>query len=306
LGGNTLERNYQKPYRLAETYWELPSQLFALEYSGKNFNARIHTDLLNKRLVVKDYTGDDWEEASRNLKYIAQKYDLGKILFNIRAGDKRGLEKYGFVVEGRFPGYFQDQDAICYSCFTDPLRGESKYLKQEEQLLNTVLQLKQKLPGELASDYVLRAVREDEAEKLVEIYKENFTTYPSPLTEIEYIKKVMGLHVRFLGIFLKDRLLSAASAEINNGNAEITDCATLKEFRGKGFLTHLLKALEEEMETSNVNVLFSLGRAGSFGMNVVLHHMSYNYCGRFINNCHIDGRFEDMNLWVKELSPSLN
>ena len=140
-----------------------------------------------------------------------------------------------------------------------------------------------------------------DAEALVQLYRTIFSSYPSPLRDLAYVKRVMKSHVHFLAVFYDGRPVSAASAEIDydNLNAEITDCATLVEHRGHGLLTMLLDYLEKEMWKLNMGVIYSLSRAGSFGMNAALNKMEYTFKGRFINNCHIGGRFENMNLWIK-------
>lgn len=102
---------------------------------------------------------------------------------------------------------------------------------------------------------------------------------------------------------LEDKIVSVASADMhhNNLNAEMTDCATLPEERGKGHMGYLMKALEKEMIKQNMICLFSLARANSPGMNLIFHRFNYSYCGRLIKNCNIYGNFENMNLWVKKL-----
>lgn len=101
------------------------------------------------------------------------------------------------------------------------------------------------------------------------------------------------------------RIVSAASAapDYDNANAEMTDCATLKEYRGHGMMQALLKTLEEDLQHRSVGCLYSMARSTSYGMNRVFHRLGYRYQGRLINHCHIMGQFEDMNLWVKSTIP---
>jgi hypothetical protein len=37
-------------------------------------------------------------------------------------------------------------------------------------------------------------------------------------------------------------------------------------------------------------------------MNQVFYQLGYEYTGRLVNSCDIQGQMEDMNLWVKPLS----
>nr|WP_315989693.1 hypothetical protein [Desulforamulus aquiferis] len=34
-------------------------------------------------------------------------------------------------------------------------------------------------------------------------------------------------------------------------------------------------------------------------MNLVLHRLGYTFRGTLVNNCHIGGSYEDMNIWVR-------
>lgn len=151
--------------------------------------------------------------------------------------------------------------------------------------------------------YTARKICNEHVNELVELYRNTFSSYPSPLLDIEYVHNVMQTHVTFYGVFVGDILVSAASAEVDhrNRNSEITDCATLPEHRGKGLLSNLIMLLEKEMWVQKIAALYSLARAGSYGMNAALCRLGYEYKGRFINNCHIGGRYEDMNLWVKNI-----
>ncbi len=142
---------------------------------------------------------------------------------------------------------------------------------------------------------------ERDTDSIARLFKEVFKTYPTPMDDPAYIKKVMGKQVLFKVAFIGNELISAASADMNTRmlNAEITDCATLPEHRGKGVLSQLIYHLEQELAAKGFITLFSLSRALSSGINIALSKHGYIYTGRLVNNCNIMGRFEDMNIWVK-------
>ena len=81
----------------------------------------------------------------------------------------------------------------------------------------------------------------------------------------------------------------------------MTDCATLPEHRQYGLMKHLLIKLEEELLAQEIYCVYSISRALSFGMNLALHQLQYQYRGRLANNCYIFDQVEDMNMWVKQL-----
>ncbi|RYD06242.1 hypothetical protein N752_04955 [Desulforamulus aquiferis] len=149
--------------------------------------------------------------------------------------------------------------------------------------------------------YYLREVRENDVNRLVKLYRKVFASYPSPLLNPDYILETMKSQAYFLAVFHNDVPVSAGSAEMDfiNQNAEITDLATHPEARGLGLITVIMRGLEREILKRNYKCLYSLCRAGIPGVNRALYKLGYTFRGRLINNCHIGGRFEDMNIWVK-------
>lgn len=184
----------------------------------------------------------------------------------------------------------------------DPDRRSNTNLAVEEAILWQIEQKTDcrnisKLPVQLH----MKTVEPEEAPTLADLYAGTFDTYPTPVTDPEYLGKTMGTGTVYIGVYDHGRMISAASGIIDRNNlaAEISDCATHPEYRGMGLMQILIAAVETELSRRGVIALYSLARAMSPGMNSVLYKSGYTFRGRFINNCHICGRFEDMNLWTK-------
>jgi hypothetical protein len=64
----------------------------------------------------------------------------------------------------------------------------------------------------------------------------------------------------------------------------------------------LLSELEQDLRARGMLSGYSFARARSRGMNQVFYQLGYEYTGRLVNSCDIQGQMEDMNLWVKPLS----
>ncbi|MCG8403332.1 MAG: putative beta-lysine N-acetyltransferase [Firmicutes bacterium] len=274
---------------------------FIKKNTAENY-LEIWIDHTNSRIKVLDYRVRDWEKALLWLDRVAADNQSGKILFYVRRSGDYILGQFGYVLEGIIPAFFRGDDALCYSRFTNVERARSPYYVQEEELLQKIKKEKHRQSAKKPDiAYRVGRIGREQVKELVSLYREIFTTYPSPLLNPDHVRKVMQSHVCFYGVYAGERLVSAASAEMDmaNFNAEITDCATLPQYRGKGFLSQLITTLEKKMPAPKMGALYSLARAGSYGMNAVLYQLGYDYKGRFINNCHIGGRFENMNLWVK-------
>jgi putative beta-lysine N-acetyltransferase len=110
-------------------------------------------------------------------------------------------------------------------------------------------------------------------------------------------------NVVYFGVFRNGKAVALSSAEIDfeHSAVEMTDFATLPEFRGKGLSSHLLMRMAEEMKAMGIRTAFTIARAGSYGMNIVFAKCGYEYCGRLVNNTNISGNIESMNIWYLDL-----
>ena len=265
-------------------------------------SARVFVDKINNRLRLTSYAGDLGEIALA-LAEMAQKLLLGKVIIFAPHEDSANLESSGYGCEGKITAYFRGQTAYIYTLFVDPQRRQSSYHQQEAQILNTIKQAQLKVRNSDLGDLQIRPAENGDIDNLIELYSQTFKSYPSPLMEKAYLQQIMQHKVVFICAFKGGQPVSAASLELDqeNANAELTDCATLKEYRGRGLLQEIMNRLEERARKIGLVVLYSLARAGSYGMNASLYKLGYNFEGKLVNNCHIGGRYENMNIWVKPL-----
>lgn len=277
-------------------------QVILTRIDGEDYRGEAQIDYLNKRMIVQKYQGVVFPLMIFRNQIMALSKGLGKIIYFARNDLVEDLEYYGYQQEGIVPAFYDGAEARCYVKYLDDARSVSPHLEQEDEIiagLREVARIKGR-PA-LAGGFSLRVVGEADLADLTSLFKDCFVSYPSPLFEQDYIRGLLSSGAVFVGAFAGPMLVSAASAhvDVQNKNAEITDCATRADYRGQGLLTALLDLLEQELGQRRLGVLYSLARAGSVGMNVSLHKLGYTFSGRLLNNCHIAGRFEDMNLWVK-------
>ena len=265
-------------------------------------NASVFVDKINKRLRLTGYSGD-LNEIAPALAEMAQKLALGKVIIFAPQKDSANLESSGYGCEGKITAYFRGETAYVYTLFTDPQRKQSGYQQQEAELLNTINHSQPAARNLDLGDLQIRTAGEKDIEKLLQLYSRTFKSYPSPLMEKAYMQQIMRRNVVFICAFNGNQAVSSASLEMDleNANAELTDCATLSQYRGRGLLQEIMNRLEDRAREIGLVVLYSLARAGSYGMNASLHKMDYNFEGKLVNNCHIGGRYENMNIWVKPL-----
>ncbi|WP_338053634.1 putative beta-lysine N-acetyltransferase [Pseudobacteroides cellulosolvens] len=234
---------------------------------------------------------------------LAKCENLGKIISNSRIKILKNFRNCGFSIEGVINGYFNGEDAYCVSYFLDKDREVHINKEEEDKILYQCLFQKKRNSETKNLKYTIRNAEPNDIPQMIQLFLNVFETYPSPVFNGDYLKTVMNKQILFKVAVENGRIISIASADMdaNNMNAEVTDCATYPEHRGRGILTNLIHSLECDLKKKGFFTLYSLSRAINPGINKALSNLNYKYGGRLVNNCHICGGFEDMNIWVKKL-----
>lgn len=286
---------------------ELHGVVYGLEQeiAGESFRARILFDAYNRRLKVLDYQAEDFRAFAERLGFLADANRFDKIWILARPKDWERFVRLGFVVEGTLRHALRGKTAYMVSQFRSTKRLRSPELRKEIDLLDRILAREPRRgPRGLPAGYTLDFAREEDVPGMLALYRRVFETYPSPLTHREYLVDILHRGSVFRVVRnAKGEVASVASAELSPAHlsAELTDCATHPTERGRGLMSVILKALEQDLRQLGYRCAYTLARAPSFGMNAAFHALGYEFNGRMINNCDIYGGFEDMNLWSKDL-----
>ncbi len=274
------------------------------EIEGDGYRVNVFFDYYNRRLKILDYEAENYPNMIRRLAWLAESNDFDKIFVKATKEDFQQFLSHGYMMEGVMRYYFHGQDAYILSRFSSFDRAQSDDLLKEAQLIEELIYHSN---GEnkrrTDPDTQVLTATDKHIPMLVWIYRSVFETYPSPLTNPDYIKSTMDRNIVYRLAIDGDKAMAAASADIDakHSNAEMTDCATVPEAQGKGLMQVLLAKLEEDLRSRGIMTAYTLARAMSVGMNRVFYRLGYEFSGRLVNNCDIFGRFEDMNIWVKRL-----
>ena len=152
--------------------------------------------------------------------------------------------------------------------------------------------------------YVIKILDSSHVDKITELYKETFITYPFPIFNADYINMLMkNNQAEFFGAFDKDKLIVVSSAEIDKSglNAEMTDFATHKDYRGQKLSIQLLRKMEKAVKNYGIKTVYSIARLNSIAINKTFINQQYKYAGTLIKNTNISGSIENMNVWYKYL-----
>lgn len=266
-----------------------------LEYKGL-------VDPVNERVTVKQMRFRDARLFTADVLRAARAHEVGKVLLYAREEDWLALLSQGFVLEAVLDGYFHGRPAYLMGYLLTTARRACGDLGREQAVVESALSADPEAAPDLPDGLRVVTATTAMAPELAAIYRDIFTSFPSPLHEPEFVAQLIdsGEGI-FRAVLDGSRIASAAAAEMDRewGAAEITNCATLPEFRGEGLMQILISDLEEDAEKQGATTLFSIARASSFGMNRALGKAGYRFRGCLRGNSHIMGGYEDMHLWVK-------
>lgn len=274
--------------------------MFAIKHKGPGFYFSGVMEHVSARIWVNEYNAVDPAALQNFLKETALQSGMGKIILPVREDDGARLMGNGFVAEGAIEGYYSGRPALFLAAFTTPERKVSKGYTAEMEMLRKIRNSGSAGERVLPSGFTIRPAAKDDCTKISDLFRQVFASYPSPVYNPLYLVRSMDKGDIYMLACRGEKIAAVAAAEIqqNQRRAEITNCATDGEFRGRGLNRLLISTIQSMCLDRGTECLYSLARASSHGMNKVLHRLGYAYRGTLINNCHIAGKFEDMNIWV--------
>ena len=262
----------------------------------------------NNRIYLMHLHKDDYPTIIGKMESLASKNDYTKIFSKIPKWAIQSFAASGYIEEAVIPKfYYGKHDTHFFSKFINGSRANSDKLNQHK--INKIIQLAiskkdESLTSSLKPSLRMKVLNQSDIMKLAELYRRVFRSYPFPIFEQEYLLETMNNNVLYMGVFSDNNLIAASSAEmdITSKNAEMTDFATLQDFRGNNLSLFLLNNMESEMFKRDIRTLYTIARSVSFGMNITFGRMGYKFAGTLVNNTHIAGKIESMNVWYKHLT----
>jgi len=294
---------------LKNFYWARPDRREVVESS--DFCCRILVSPYNRRITICEFDlarDDGAVEMIRTLADRAAAEGLDKIWLKTGAGWERALTDAGMRLEATIPGYYRGEEpALVYAMYLSARRQTPSNPAGADLIKKLVAG-----PGAggekrgLPAGITLQWGGAEHCQDLAGLYGRVYATYPFPVYDPDYVKYTIEHDVCYLTARYDGELVAAASAEINcpEKNAEMTDFATLPEWRGRGLAGCLLARLESRHAKEGLRCFYTIARSGSVGMNKVFAGAGYTFHGVLLNNCDIGGGFEDMNVWSKLIGPA--
>jgi len=260
----------------------------------------------NDRIYLMKFCPDGMENLASKLIELGRQKSYSKIFTKLPERFAGDFLKAGFVCEASIPRFFNGHQKACFLSYyldADRCKPATSEINKKVMAICSEKQRNPVIPRHLLEGMTLRICKPDDADKMADLYRDVFASYPFPIDDPAYIRRTMATHVVYFGVWQKDRLIALSSAEmdIEMSNVEMTDFATAPASLDNGLAMLLLTQMEREMRKWKISTAYTIARAASFGMNITFAKMGYTFCGRLIKNTQIAGRFEDMNVWYKTL-----
>jgi len=237
------------------------------------------------------------------LERLAAEHGYSKLFAKTVGAATLVFEDAGFHAEAKIPsGRANEQLSFC-SRFLSADRSRERFPDEVRRALDP----REERPhgSAVPANSVAQTLSSRDAVELAGLYSEIFESYPFPIDDPSFIRDAMNEGTVFVGVHDDSgRLVAAASAEISaqTMTCEMTDFATRPKNRGTGLASTLLTGLEAEVTSRGIRVAYTIARATSAGMNSVFARGGYTHAGTLVNNTHISGGIESMNVWFLTLS----
>jgi putative beta-lysine N-acetyltransferase len=259
----------------------------------------------NDRAYLMKLHPDDAPGIVEHLDRLAASGRFSKVFAKVPAWCAGRFVAAGYEMEAAIPAFFPEGAA---ACFLGKFFTLSRRQERHPELVRKVLEaagaeMSACLPAPLPEGFAVRKAHEGDTEAMAAVYRKVFATYPFPIQDPGFLQNAMRGSTVFYGVWEGDRIAALSSAEIDHTSqsAEMTDFATLPEYRGHSLALHLLQLMEEEVQIRDIRSLYTIARSYSFGMNITFARNGYDFGGTLTNNTNIFGKLESMNVWHKTL-----
>lgn len=244
----------------------------------------------------------DGAELGHALRRAAAEFDRGRIVVMAEEAVAEGLVHSGYTREATIPRFYEGEGACAVLAYAlDGHRGEltsPQAVAKVDELLESA-----DPGGRPRPNVATRLAEQTDAAEIAALIDRTFDQYPTPSHEPRYIAGAIEEGIPFRIVDREQQVAACASADLlrEAKTAELTDCATLPEFRGQGLMQAILTDLMGDLRDLGYPTAFTLARARIPGVNLAFQRLGFELRGRMASSCRIGGGLEDMNVWSRDL-----
>lgn len=285
--------------------------------------ALVQHGTFSDRVYVMKLAAADAATVLSRVDELAARHGYGKIVAKCPITAVPELLERGYRVEAEVPRLFgPEEDGVFVGRFLDADRAVDPRMDRVREVLEHARAYAPGQPDGSAPSHddgappadggdqdargPLPEIREAglaDAEALAACYARVFDSYPFPIDDPSHVREAMRIGTRFFAAWQDGTIVAASSMEDGgtDGTVEMTDFATLPDWRGRGLASRLLAYMERAAADAETRTAFTIARALSYGMNITFGRRGYTYAGTLVNNTQIANSIESMNVWYRHL-----
>ena len=266
--------------------------------------SQIQHGKFNDRIYVMRLYPEQVSHLIPKLDAMARANRYGKIFAKIPAPTWYAFEASGYVQEAIVPNFIRGiTDGLFIAKYFSTDRQQAPAFDDQIFTQRTQKDPPNQNRNAPGADHEITTCKPSDAVEMSAVYKLTFKSYPFPIHNPSFLVDMMNRGSRYYCIRFNGSIGAIAAAEIDmaHQNAEMTDFATLPQWRGKGLARRLLICLDNRARDLGLKTAYTIARAASPGMNFVFGHCGYTYAGLLKNNSHISGHIQSMTVWYKPL-----
>lgn len=227
----------------------------------------------------------------------------GRVVVLAPASLEAGLSAAGLTTEATIPGFYRGEEACTVAGYW---LDDERAVSPAEARVSEVLELVEARRGEPPRPRPMisteRATIED-APGIAALLERTFDDYPTPSDDPAYVAQCIDEGTPFRVVREGGAVVACASADrvVEARTAELTDCATRPDQRGRGLMQALLGDLMHDLREMDYPTAFTLARARIPGVNLAFQRLGFDLHGTMVQSCRIGEGLEDMNVWSRRL-----
>lgn len=261
-----------------------------------------HDDFYSDRIRCDHPSVDDPRALGRALIEQARARARGRVVVLAPARLGEGFLEAGLEMEAQVPGFYAgEEDCAVLGYWLDPERASLADPEQVARVQRLVRRPELATTNRLLPD--TEAATADDAPAIARLIADTFEQYPTPSGVPEYLAGQIEEGTPFRLVREGGDVVACASADLVRDalTAELTDCATRPDHRGRGYMQALLSDLMEDLRAMDYTSAFTLARAAVPGINLAFLRLGFELHGTMVQSCRIGGGIEDMNIWSQML-----
>lgn len=271
-----------------------------LTYSLDARSVHVVDDPFSDRIRCDHPECSDGAALGDALRDLAEEQGRGRVVALVPERIASDLIETGYHLDGVMPGFYRgEEDCAVLGLATKAARAPLAHPVE----VAAVDELIKSAPAPRVREKVWteRALPCDAAD-VAALLGSTFEDYPTPSSDPAYVRSQIEEGVPFRVVRDEGELVACASADLVRSaeTAELTDCATRPDHRGRGYMQFILADLIDDVGRLGYPTVFTLARARVAGVNLAFQRLGFELRGRMNQSCRIGDGIEDMNIWSRE------